>query len=124
MPDFAIPQPALRVRRSCRDGVEIVHIAGDVDMSTVDTLERDLLLTVATTEPPAPIVLDCSEVTFLGSCGLRLLLSVHEVALSQDIPVRIVAPQRAVRRPAQLTGFDQTLWLHDTIEDAVHRATA
>ena len=124
MSDSATPQLALRVRRSCRGGAEIVHIAGDVDMSTVDILERDLLKTVATTEPPSHIVLDCSEVTFLGSCGLSLLLSVHEVALSQDTPVRIVAPQRAVRRPAQLTGFDQTLRLHDTMEDAVRRATA
>jgi anti-sigma B factor antagonist len=98
-----------------------VHIAGEVDVSTVDTLERDLLSAVATASPRSLIVLECSEVTFLGSCGISLLLSVHHVALAQDTPVRIVAPQRAVRRPVQLIGYDRTLHLHDSLDEAVKR---
>ncbi|MDT7724549.1 MAG: hypothetical protein QOI21_1125 [Actinomycetota bacterium] len=113
--------PRLSVHRSRHDGTEIVHIAGEVDMSTVDTLERDLLDTIATASPPSSIVLECSEVTFLGSCGISLLLSVHRAALLQNTPVRIVAPQRAVRRPVQLIGFDRTLRLHDSLEEAVRR---
>jgi anti-anti-sigma factor len=115
------PPRCLSVHRSHHGGTPIVHIAGEVDLSTVDTLERELLDAAATASPWSPVVLECSEVTFLGSCGISLLLSVHRAALSQDTPVRIVAPQRAVRRPVQLLGYDRTLHLHDSLEEAVER---
>jgi anti-sigma B factor antagonist len=122
MGEATMAHPRLSVSRSRRGESEIVHIAGEVDMSSVDTLEQNLLNAVATASPPAPIILECSGVTFLGSCGISLLLSVHSAALSQDTPMRIVAPQRAVRRPIHLIGYDGTLQLHNTLVDAVKRS--
>jgi anti-anti-sigma factor len=112
---------ALDVRPAGEDGTEIVRIAGDVDVSTVDAVERRLLGAVSAGVPPAPVVVDFSAVTFMGSCGLGLLRSIHEIAQSQGTPLRIVAPQRAVRRPVRLLGFDRTLRLYYSMEDAARR---
>jgi anti-anti-sigma factor len=109
---------ALELGRAGEDGTEIVRIVGDVDVSTVDTVERRLLGAVSAGVPPAPVVVDCSAVTFMGSCGLDMLLSIHDIAQTQGTPLRIVAPQRAVCRPVRMIGFDKTLRLYNSVEDA------
>jgi anti-sigma B factor antagonist len=116
-----IPRQALTVRRSRLRGAEIVYLAGEVDVSTVDTLERCLREAAAAAAPPAPIVVDCAGVLFLGSCGLGLLLSVRRMAEAPGTPRRIAAPPRAVRRPILLTGVEQALPMHDTVDDALGR---
>jgi anti-anti-sigma factor len=119
MSDFARRKSRTEVPGSYEERIEIIRLSGDIDMSTVDTMERLLLGAVDAAVGSVPVVADCSGVTFLGSCGLRMLLSAHHIAQSRNTPLHIVAPQRAVRRPVRLTGLDQTLQLYNSVQDAV-----
>jgi anti-anti-sigma factor len=119
MSDFARRQSMTQVPGAYEDHIEIIRLSGDIDMSTVDTMERLLLGAIDAARGSVPVVADCSGVTFLGSCGLRLLLSAHHIAQFRNTPFRIVAPQRAVRRPVRLTGLDQSLQLYNSVQDAV-----
>jgi anti-sigma B factor antagonist len=124
MTNFVTAVPVLRVERECRDGVEIVTAKGDIDLSTVGGLERALVQAVAAAEPSLPVILDCTQVGFLGSCGLSVFLAVHERALMKHTRLLIVAPQRAVRRPLRVTGFDEALSVYDSVPDALRSAAS
>ncbi|MBK1786282.1 STAS domain-containing protein [Prauserella cavernicola] len=97
----------------------VVRVTGDVDLASSATLERHLTDVVTTAHPPEPLVLDLSAVGFLGSCGLSLLLRLHQAAESRGTHLRIVAGHRAVTRPVELLGLQHTLRLHPTVEAAL-----
>ncbi|HUR87416.1 MAG TPA: STAS domain-containing protein [Solirubrobacteraceae bacterium] len=58
--------------RSDRDGeTHVIALSGEMDLSTVDLVEQELLRVEAT--DAARIVLDLSELEFLDSTGVRLI---------------------------------------------------
>lgn len=81
MPDHTTPETSRGANiqqlgaltmRSAREGDEhVIALAGEMDLSTVDLVERELLH-VETTDA-ATIVLDLSELEFLDSTGVRLV---------------------------------------------------
>ncbi len=82
-------------------GRHIVAVTGELDMAVADGLwERiEPLLT-----PGGVVVLDGTEMSFLDSTGLRVLLQAGRHAEEQGAAFRLVVPQEAVRRVLELTG--------------------
>ena len=79
------------------DGV--VHVGGEIDLATAPRL--DACLDAAT----GGLRIDLSEVTFVDSIGLRVLLDHHRVQRRRGEVFRIVAMSQPVRRLLQLTGL-------------------
>ena len=79
----------------------VVLPAGDLDLSTVDSLEREVrdLRAVGFDQ----IVLDLRELTFLDSSGLRLLLVLRSAATRDGHRLEIVPGSPAVQRVFDLT---------------------
>ncbi|PXY24607.1 hypothetical protein BA062_30040 [Prauserella flavalba] len=100
----------------------VVRVEGEVDLSTGPRLEQHLQHAVAGIRPPEPLVVDLSGVAFIGSCGLALLLRLHEAAENKGSSLHIVAGQRAVTRPVEVVGLTDTLRLYATVEDALAHA--
>jgi anti-sigma B factor antagonist len=94
----------------------IVTVAGEIDVRTAPEVTAATQRALA--ERPATIVVDLSEVTFLGSAGLSVLLAAHRRAAPHS-RVHIVATKRTVLRPIQLTGLEQELALFSSLEDAL-----
>ena len=67
---------------------------------------------------PGAIVLDLSEVAFLDSAGLTILVREHNRCADHGVPFRLVAATTVVRRPIELTGLDRVLEIHPTVESA------
>jgi anti-anti-sigma factor len=84
----------------------VVVVQGDVDMATVPVLERAL---GRTPRPQATVVLDLSQVEFMGSCGVALLLRAQQglAERGQDLVLR--QPSEPVRRVLDLTGVSDLL---------------
>ena len=85
---------------STLDGLDRgVSVQGEIDMATVDALERSL---ASLPEGPGPIVVECSQVDFMDSTGLRLLLGL--VKGSKEAPAVVIRnPSPAVLRVFELS---------------------
>jgi anti-anti-sigma factor len=99
-----------------RDGVVIVSVTGELDMSTVDQVA--IALQDATTRG-VPVVLDMTGLRFFSSAGLRLLVRLRE---SASVDVRLAGDQRVVLRPLELTGLLDLFPVHASVADAVAAA--
>jgi anti-anti-sigma factor len=82
-----------------------VELRGDIDLNTRPQLDAGL--TAVTGANPAAIRVDLTQVTFLGSTGLKFLAELREHADTAGHTVTLHGPNRAVRRALTLIGFDQ-----------------
>lgn len=103
-----------------RGDVAVVSIAGEIDMSTTPEL-RDVLARVAS-RGHDDVVLDLSDVTFLGSAAAVLLLGAASSLASR--PMVLVATDPAVRRPLELLGVCSPIVVRSSIIEAVSLVAA
>jgi len=105
----------MTVRTDDREDVLILTVEGDVDGLTAPRLAAAISGAYRVLAG-RPLVLDLSNVQFLGSTGLRTL---RESAQGPG-PLRIVVDQqRPVIRPIEIVGLDQILALYHTVADAL-----
>lgn len=92
------------------DGTPVVVLAGQLDLATVGTAERAF----ATLPQPgrgsspgadADVVVDMTELTFMDSSGLTVLL----LAINRGHALRLRRPMNTIRRVISASGLDQTL---------------
>lgn len=104
----------LDVAVRAEDGTAIVTVQGEVDMASAPQLQAAL---DDAQRGGDPLVVDMSEVGFLGSAGLSVLLVISEAA-APGAGLRVVVSD-AVRRPIELTGLDKLLSVHESLADAL-----
>lgn len=93
------------------NGRVLVSLSGEIDLASLEPLERELGPTVA--EPPPVLVLDLREVTFLDSSGLRLILRLDRGQREAGGRLAVVRGGRRVARVLELTGAEDHLELID-----------
>jgi anti-sigma B factor antagonist len=112
------PEQLLSVTLDRLDRAVVVIVDGEVDSLTVPRL-RAAVDTALVEAGDRAVVVDLTEVTFLGTKGLKALVEAHEAA-RPSTPLRVVVDHtRPVIRPLQLTGLDRTLSLYDYREQAL-----
>ncbi len=97
-------------------GGRVVTVRGELDLAAADRLWsaiEPLLL------PGALVVFDGTDMTFLDSSGLRVLLQAHKRAESEGAVFRLVAAQPPVRRVLELAGADAYLKLRPDVAAAL-----
>ena len=99
-----------------RDGVAVVSIGGEIDLSTAPAFEA--VIAEALEEDPPALVIELSEVTFLASVGLRILAATQE-EFGTSTQIAVVADNAAASRPMQLTGLDNVISLYPTLDEAL-----
>lgn len=99
----------LWVQRAVENHSVVVTAGGELDLNTAPVLDTQLVLAEAIVVPPAPVVLDLTAISFLGSTGLSILVEHHERCVALGSALRIVPGGRAVTRPLAMTGLDQVL---------------
>jgi anti-sigma B factor antagonist len=118
----AATRPALTVlaRSSSRPEQDtiVLHIVGEIDAVTAPALTAALARIWAT--QPGVVVLDMSEVGFLGTAGLSELLNAAERAEATHASLRLVGGPRCVERALQVAGLSSRLPVCPDLEQAVH----
>lgn len=83
------------------EGRHVVTVRGELDLAAADRLWKELEPLIT---PGALVVLDGTDMTFLDSSGLRVLLQAAKRATAATAAFRLVAPQPAVQRVLELAG--------------------
>jgi anti-sigma B factor antagonist len=123
--DLAAQRPPLEqlmdVRSVDRDGTVLLVVEGAVDGLTAPRL-RTALAAAFDRLAGRALVLDLSEVTFLGSPGLRVLFdcAVEAAHHRGHQPLRVVVDHaRPVVRPIEIVGLDNVLALYHRVDEAM-----
>ena len=82
--------------------------SGELDMLLADELRIEWLSAVRQLRPDR-LVIDLSDVTFIDSSGLGLIVALHKLQKQHEGVVVLTAPQRLVRRVLGLSGIDQVI---------------
>jgi anti-sigma B factor antagonist len=85
-------------------------------LSTAPAFEA--AVATALNEEPAVLVIDLSDVTFMASVGLRILVATQE-ELRESVQVAVVANNPATSRPIEMTGLQEIISLYPTLDDAL-----
>lgn len=97
--------------------VRVLHVVGELDTLTAPLLQDRLQEQQSAARH---VVLDLTDVTFLGSAGLAVLVGANDAATQNDGKLWVVPGSRIVRRAMEATG----LLPHFTIADGVPEAIA
>jgi anti-sigma B factor antagonist len=85
--------------------VHTIRPTGDIDAATVDPLREELLALVEA-EHPDRLVIDLTDVTFMDSTGLGVLVRVRNAQLEHGGDVAVVNAIPRVQRVLTITGLD------------------
>lgn len=93
----------------------LVTVVGEVDLETASQLGDCALAALRDLSPH--LVIDLTQVGFMDSTGLKVLLGVQRRAELAHGSLCIVGTGRSVRKVFALTGLDQTFALYDGLDD-------
>jgi anti-sigma B factor antagonist len=97
----------LAVERTSRDGVELVMVEGEVDIATASRLISVLNSSVA--DAIKSVIVDLTQVDFMDSTGLALLINAHRRLSLRRKGFAVVCPPGPLRRVFEITDMIETL---------------
>jgi anti-anti-sigma factor len=100
----------------------VLHLSGELDMVTAPGFAEQVQTHVTDRDQDGrsvALILDLSNITFLGSAGLAVLAEARNLALARAVNVRVVAQSRTVLRPMEVTGLDKVLTVVPDVATAI-----
>ena len=98
------------------DRTAVVAVAGVVDMLTSPELET--AIDAALQQKPGAVVIDFTDVEFLASAGMGVLVAAHDKAGS-EVAISVVADGPATSRPLKLVGIADIVKLYPSLVEAL-----
>ena len=103
-------------RSVVRDGLGLIELSGEVDLYTAPRFKDDLIALID--EGVARVVIDLSQVTFIDSTALGVIIGGVKRLHERDGSLALVAVSRPVVRILDITGLNRVLTIFDTREAA------
>ncbi len=101
---------------TCADrGWTVVSLAGEIDVATAPRLREHL---AATRASAAKIIVDLTDVGFLDSAGLGVLVGAMKRSRARGGTVRLVCPCPQIREVLSLTGVAKVFLIEETVDGA------
>jgi anti-sigma B factor antagonist len=98
----------------------VIRLRGEVDIASVDQASEATRQAIDL-EQVRHLVVDCRELDFMDSSGVKMLLEAHQAFQGQ---VALWGPKYAVSRVFEVTGVDDLFEVVDSLEDARERLHA
>jgi anti-sigma B factor antagonist len=102
-------------------GVAIVSATGAVDMLTAPDLAEAIRTSLG--KQPTAVIVDLTDVDFLASAGMQVLVAANEDA-EPDTRLVVVADGPATSRPLKITGITDFIDLYPNLDEALEKLTA
>lgn len=96
--------------------IAIVEVEGSIDSKTAPDLQQSILDIIDETHK---IILDLSQVSFVSSAGLRVLLLVYRQLKAKDGKVVLVGVSEEIKEVMFMTGFINFFEINSTTEEAI-----
>lgn len=99
-----------------QNGAVVVHLVGELDLYNAPEVRTALLELCA--EQPERLVVDLEQVDFVDSTALGVLIEAR-TRLENRRSFLLAAPGRETHRALTISGLDQHLSVHETVESAL-----
>lgn len=111
------------IQLTSRDGVLIVRVTGEIDMSNAGELRT--AITDATPNDALGVVLDLSDVVYMDSAGIQLLYRLGENLRNRGQTLRIVVPPHSPPADAlRLAGIKRHVDVVEELDQGVRAVAA
>jgi anti-sigma B factor antagonist len=97
--------------------IPVTSVRGDIDMTTEQVVQDEVTAQLAAR--PQRLVLDLTQVAFMGSAGIHLVLRNHNRAHEQGSSFAVVADDGHARHVLALSGVDGVLDLYRNVPAAL-----
>ncbi len=105
------------IHESWIDWLVVLSVNDEVDILTAPQLSRAICEALA--KSATALIIDLTEVTFLASVGMSVLVAAQEAADAMAVRFAVVAEGATTSRPIRLLGIDAVLALYPTLDDAL-----
>ena len=98
-------------------GIQVLKVKGEIDLESVGELEEsaEKLMKVS----PKAVLVDLTNVSYMGSCGIRVLLLLNTFLARNSNKLIIVGATGGVLATLELVGFPEMLQMTQTVEEAL-----
>jgi anti-anti-sigma factor len=116
------PAPFEATAAQLDDGIRVVSVRGELDLSTASDLERPLEEAVSSGD--ASVLIDLSECEFIDSTGIALIVRAWQrldngADSNGHGRVVICSDNEQVRRVLEITGLELSIPIHNSRDDAL-----
>jgi len=98
------------------NGAVVIHLVGELDLYNAPEVRSNLLELCA--EQPERLVVDLAEVEFIDSTALGVLTEAR-TKLENRRSFLLAAPGLETHRALTMSGLDQHLSVHETVDEAL-----
>lgn len=110
-------QVDLSITRADHGERTVVHLGGEIDVYTAPLVREKLDEQIHAGR--TDLVVDLSDVTFLDSTGLGVLVGRLKLTRTRGGSLRLVGTADRVLKVFAITGLDKVFEIHDTLEGAL-----
>jgi anti-sigma B factor antagonist len=112
----------LSINRADHDDETVMTLGGEIDVYTAPLVRERL--DAAVRDGRVHLVVDLSQVRFLDSTGLGVLVGRLKLTRSRDGSLRLVATEEKVLKVFAITGLDKVFEIYPTLDEALTASAA
>ena len=109
--------PQFEVTVSGQTGVPVLRACGEIDVASAPEFHASLGELIG--REVAVVIVDLSEVTFIDSTGLGVLVGAEKEIRGAGRDLRVVVTRPQIRRVLELTGLDEVFTVMSSTKEAV-----
>lgn len=112
---FEVPQFEMTVPEV--SGVPVLKVRGEIDVASAPDFHASISDIIG--RGPEVVIVDMSEVSFIDSTGLGVLVSAEKETREAGKDLRLVVTQPQIMKLLELTGLDEVFTVLSSTNDAV-----